>query len=317
MAAPEPALLPYVAIPPQNADAGIRCEDADFPPIVEAPVEFQAAGIHVRGVLSRPEHCPSPQKALILIHGWGTNRSGPARLLVRMARRAALRGAASLRFDLPGRGESSGEYQHADVDAMLDAVLAAVAFMKERGAGEALLAGICSGANIGLAAAGMNPRDITAVMAMSGLPYQEGRGSAMRFRRSFGHLKGYMKKALKLSTWRRLLTGRVDVAGVAKTLSAADVAVSGGRNLKKSRRNLPQIVSKYPGRLLLVWGEKDPEAPPSRKYFLNLFAGSPLPAEIYIVAGASHNYYGVAAHRTLLEQLDRLLSCTGAGGGTE
>jgi len=301
-----------------RATAGISAAEADAGPpfdgrkdlfIEEAPVAFAGAdGEELRGVIACPagENVSAPQTALVTVHGWGTNRVGPARLLVRMARRAALNGAAALYFDLPGRGESAGEYASADIDAMINATLSAVRYMKGRGVQKVLLAGLCSGANIALAAGGLAPNDIAGVFAMSALPYQEERSAGLRLSRSLHQIKGYLKKALKFSTWKRLFKGEIDISGVAKTVSE-DGRRNGDRNLKKSRRDLPEVVSRYAGAKQLMWGEKDPEGTGSRAYFERLFAGASKPADIYIVRGANHNYYGLQAQQGVLAVLDKFV----------
>jgi len=311
---PEAVLRATARISAAEADAGPPFDGRKDLFIEEAPVLFRGAdGEELRGVVACPagENVPMPQTVLVLVHGWGTNRSGPARLLVRMARRAALSSVAALYFDLPGRGESAGEYVSVDIDAMIDATLDAVRYMRERGMQKVLLAGLCSGANIALAAGGLAPNDIAGVFAMSALPYQEERSAGLRISRSLHQIKGYVRKAFRLSTWKRLFRGEIDVKGVAKAVSAEDGRGPGDKNLKQSGRDLPGAVSRYPGMKQLVWGEKDPEAAGSRAYFEKLFAGTSKPADIYIVGGANHNYYGLPAQQEVLTVLDRFIASTG------
>jgi len=311
---PEAILRSTARISAAEADAGPPFDQRKDLLIEEAPVAFAGTdGGELRGVLVNPvgANPSAPETALVLVHGWGTNRVGPARLLVRMARRAALSSMAALYFDLPGRGESAGEYGSVDIDAMIDATLSAVRFIKSRGTQKVLLGGLCSGANIALAAGGLAPKEVAGVFAMSALPYQEERSAGLRVSRSLHQIKGYIKKAFKLSTWKRLFKGEIDVKGVAKAVSAQDGRGQGDRNLKQSRRDLPGAVSLYDGIKQLVWGEKDPEAAGSRAYFERLFAGTSKPADIYIVGGANHNYYGLPAQQEILTVLDKFISDTG------
>ncbi|MBN1808817.1 MAG: alpha/beta fold hydrolase [Planctomycetes bacterium] len=309
-------LADLVSIPAPQADAGPPFDTDASLKITERPVEFTGPGdaTRLRGVLTLPAGGLSMgNSSLILVHGWGTSRMGPARLLVRMARRTALHGMAALNFDLPGRGESEGTYASADIDTMIDSVLLAGDWLRARGISRILLTGLCSGANIVLAAAALSPRNIAGVLAMSALPYQEARTGSMRLRRSLWQLAGYMKKACRFSTWRRLLKGEISVGGVGKAISARDEAVADGRNLKLSSRDIPAALAAYDGKMVFVWGEKDPEAGASGKYFQKLVGGGKNPAEIYTVAGANHNYYGLSAQADVFRALDAFVSGTGAG----
>ena len=268
----------------------------------EECVAFTWEALPLRGVLSLP--AGEVRRLLLTVHGWASVRGGPSGLLARLCRQAAGEGWAALRFDLPGRGESEGAYGETDLDDMIDAVLAACGWLRGRFPGRPLyLAGICSGANVALAAAALG-EEVAGVLALSALPYQEHRGTRERLRRSWGHLKTYFRKALRLSTWKRLFRGEVDLAGVGRTIASSDASPGRGRNLKESRRDIPALLRRYRGRLLLAWGEKDEERHPAERYFRRLLEQARL--DTFCLPGADHNYYGREHHRAVFRLLERL-----------
>jgi pimeloyl-ACP methyl ester carboxylesterase len=65
---------------------------------------------------------PEPDGAVVLCHGLGGERRGPADLFVELAEAACAAGRAAVRFDFRGAGESSGEFADTSVDSMLDDV---------------------------------------------------------------------------------------------------------------------------------------------------------------------------------------------------
>lgn len=271
----------------------------------EECASFSWNGLQLRAVLSLPPKTPSG--ILVTVHGWASTRSGPSGMLAGLCRTAASNASTALRFDLPGRGESDGDYDDTDLDAMIDATVAAADFLREKYPGLPIrFCGICSGANIALAAAALCQTKIEGVLALSALPYQEHRGPFERVRRSLGNVRTYVRKAFRLSTWKRLLKGEVDIKGVGRAVAAKDAAFKGGRNLKQSRRDIPAALARYQGRVSLVWGGRDPEAPAAENYFRRVLRYLPHPPEITYVDGANHNFYGIDWHRQIAALFIRL-----------
>jgi len=261
---------------------------------------------------------------VVVVHGWGGCRVGPHRILVEAGRELVRRGFAVLRFDLGGRGESEGEPLEADLDGMIADALAAIGTMRGRlGDGAPLgLLGMCSGGNVALAAAALG-EGVGGVVAWSTYPFQEQRRGVQDAKRTGHFLKVYLAKALRAATWRKLLRGGVNFAGVRAALFGHYRRGEGApRDLQRSRQDLLGRLAGYGGRLLFVYGGRDPEAPGAEKVFRAFCGGQGIPAEFHTVAEANHNFYSLAWKREAIEAscgwLERvLIGAHSAGDGSE
>ncbi len=200
-----------------------------------------ASGRDLVGILTlpspRPQHlAPSPETqapAVVVLHGWGTYRSGPHRMLVELCRALAAAGLPALRFDFAGRGDSSGDFWSVGLDEMIaDARAAGDWLLQATGAGKLAAAGLCSGANVALGAACGDER-FAAVAALSALPFQKQRGARQAAARTGGALRELAGKAFSLETWRRVLRGEVAVGRILRRLLGGE----GGRSGKVAVRS--------------------------------------------------------------------------------
>ena len=113
----------------------------------EKPVQFGPDG-HLIGVLSLPAEGQAGDLACLMLNVGVTHHIGPRRLNVKLARRLARQGVASLRFDLSGIGDSGAalgrlnfrEQVLRDMHAAMDKV------ETETGIRRFVVIGICSGA---------------------------------------------------------------------------------------------------------------------------------------------------------------------------
>jgi hypothetical protein len=126
--------------------------------IRERPFEFEFRGTRLCGVLTEPVSTPSAGLCALLPNAGATRRTGPHRLFVDFARRWALLGVSSLRFDLRTIGDSDGEervYRVSEFfnDGFREEVLAALDALDALGGSRFLLCGLCSGAYWNLHAA--------------------------------------------------------------------------------------------------------------------------------------------------------------------
>jgi len=276
--------------------------------VVEHAVRFASRGGSLAGVLSLPEGGATGSRAVVILHGWGTYRCGPHDILVKMARSFAACGMPALRFDLSGRGESAGAYDDTDLDGMIDDAAAACRFVKARtGATDVAAVGLCSGGNVGLGAAA-HRGSFDRVASLSVLPFQSHKSAMQSLRRTGGMFRRLVGKALRPSTWWRLLTGRVRVFRVFKTLFGGEggtVKTAGGetRNLKDSAHDLMGALAKYRGRLLFVWGGADAEGRGARAHFAEFASLSGLDARFETIEGSNHNFYSRAWERDVIARV--------------
>ena len=136
------------AIPPHApASQGATLE---LGAVLESPLMLHAGATPLFAILSEPVRGPVRRTVLLLNTG-SARRVGPSRLHVEWARRWAEAGAAVLRIDLPGLGDSAvqpgeteGEVYAIETGRAVDA--AVVALRARFGAVDCQLTGICSGA---------------------------------------------------------------------------------------------------------------------------------------------------------------------------
>jgi dienelactone hydrolase len=289
----------------------------------EEIARFQGGSGHqLVGILTLPttDH-RQPATAVVVIHGWGTCRSGPHRMLVELCRSLAAAGFPALRFDLAGRGDSGGDFWSVDLDAMIADARAAGDFLaKATGARALAAAGLCSGANVALGAAAGDGR-FRAAAALSALPFQKQRGAAQAAARTRGTLGRLLARAASPDAWRRLMRGEIAVGGILRRLlrgeggRSAQAQADGGarRNLKDSRRDIQAELAGCRGRLLFVHGGADAEGLSGwRGVFAPFLAAAKVEHRHLAIAGADHDYHALAAKRQVLEAVVGFLS--GEGG---
>ena len=268
----------------------------------EQPVAFDGPAGQLAGMLGLPSVPESHRRGVVLIHGWAGYRIGPHRMLLHTARRLLDAGFATLRFDLRGRGDSYGQADQTDLDGMIEDTLSAADFIlrQPRLSGVALL-GICSGANVAIGAATLNP-EITRLVLWSALPFQPQHQPRQRRRRAWHYLKHYAGKAVQGNTWRRLLRGRVNFRLVAKTIVGDPHPPPGRRNLKDSARDIMRAFAHWPGQALFITGANDPEGIAGREIFMPFCESNHLRAEFHLLPGANHSYYHPPHAREVIER---------------
>lgn len=171
----------------------------------EVPVTFGPDGRLV-GTLTLPDSPAPAAPAVLLCNAGVIHRIGPHRINVKLARRLAAAGHAVLRFDLSGLGDSRAaagalpfEQQAVhDIRTAMDHVA------RLTGAARFAMAGICSGAHHGLAAALEDPR-LVALWMMDGYSYPTLRTLKVRMQRQlrldfFGTLAGWALRPFGLIT---------------------------------------------------------------------------------------------------------------------
>lgn len=149
----------------------------------EIPLTFGSER-HLVGTLTLPADGTVAPVAFVLLNAGVIHRIGPHRINVKLARELARQGFASLRFDLSGQGDSrapssSGNFTEqavADIRAAMDHL--------ERTADthRFVIAGICSGADNGWAAAQADDR-VVGLCLLDGYTYSTPKTRWVRYQR--------------------------------------------------------------------------------------------------------------------------------------
>lgn len=249
-------------------------------------------------VLHQPEQ--TCRAGIILLHGWAGYRAGPHQMFIKLARQAAQRGFCCLRFDFRGRGDSEGDPQATSLSTMIsDTGRAAEVFAEKYGPLPLALVGDCSGSEVAIGAAPLIER-VERQVLWSAPPVAAERQQMHRAKR-LAMLGQYLRKALQLRTWRRLLRReiRLDMVGRAVRsggLGPGEQGQESDRQLDWGHRFLD-----FPGRLLFIYGGNDPTVSASLEHYRELTDRAGRPWETHIVAGANHAFYSLAWEQEVIE----------------
>jgi alpha-beta hydrolase superfamily lysophospholipase len=181
------------------------------------------------------ERASSSKPTLLFLVGGVNHHVGQNRMYTRWARRWAVDGYASLRFDLAGFGDS-GE-AHGGGDGKLHCpesvgdVRVAMDYMGQLcGSRSFAIIGLCSGALLGFHAALEDARIVSLgllnwtrfMLDPSTLASAAGRGvrdiGNTAEHRRYQSLRYYIQKAAAADVWRRVMKGEVDARGIARHL---------------------------------------------------------------------------------------------------
>lgn len=176
----------------------------------ERPVQFGRQG-SLHGIVTRDAGVPDGAAPFMLLLNAGViHRVGPNRLGVELARKLALEGVSTLRFDLSGLGDSAPRSDTTSIDeAFALDVREAIDFVREAyGAERFVTLGLCSGGREAFRAAYRDPRVVGAVLID---PYSYP---------TWTYVLRYIRPRLtRASSWRTAALGwRLHVASVGSSL---------------------------------------------------------------------------------------------------
>ncbi len=167
----------------------------------EVPVTFGPDG-HLVGTLTLPQVAKAAPAMVLLCNAGVIHRIGPHRINVKLARALATQGYAVLRFDLSGQGDSrtAASAVPFEQQAVNDICAAMDHATRVTGIDRFAMAGICSGAHHGLAAALADPR-LVALWMLDSYAYPTRGTVLVRVRRQlrlqfFATLAGWALKPL-------------------------------------------------------------------------------------------------------------------------
>jgi len=192
--------------------------------IAEQAVFF---GTHSRlfGIVTTPAKTEKRRRAVVLLNAGADHHIGPNRMYVALARRWARRGYTVLRMDFAGIGESGTRpgrpLNEVFPPAALDDIGDAIAFVHSQyGIGDVTLVGLCSGAYHALRAAVASlPASRVLLINPQNYFWKEGMTvNDMQPGELVRNPRLYRSRALSIESWKRLLTGKIDIFYIAKIL---------------------------------------------------------------------------------------------------
>ena len=249
---------------------------------METQVHFQNEGCRLHGVLHAPEAAVDRRIALVFLHGWSGSRLGPHRMFVTAARRFEAAGFTSLRFDFRGRGASEGATAQTTISGMISDARAACAYVREaHGLTRLILIGICSGCKVAIGAASTGAES-EALGLWSAEPMGRLRTRASQTHRRAAALQTYARKLLRLSTWRKILTRRVNVRAVSAAVTVRERA---GEDELAAEDGLLHRFRAYRGRILFVYGTLDPETRDAAPGYAEFCRSAGIPHELHAIPG--------------------------------
>lgn len=189
---------------------------------IEEPLRF-GAGDAVFGMLCRPADRAAAPIAALLMHEGSTHHIGNGRAYVRLARRLAAAGFASLRMDLTGMGDSPAgdnpRHPHYDPERIPEGV-AGIDCLAAQGFPRAVVTGLCSGAHTALQVTLADDRAVgSMVLNLQKFVWHYGDDIRVAVRDNKRSLKGYIRAMRNPGEWRRMLKGEADLPGIARVLA--------------------------------------------------------------------------------------------------
>lgn len=189
---------------------------------IEEPLRFGPDDA-LFGMLCRPAGHPAAPVAALLMHEGSTHHIGNGRAYVRLARRLAAEGFASLRMDLTGMGDSPAgdnpRHPHYDPERIPEGV-ASLDCLEAHGFPRAIVTGLCSGAHTALQVTLADERAVgSVVLNLQKFIWHYGDDIRVAVRDNKRSLKGYIRAMRNPGEWRRMLKGEADLPGIARVLA--------------------------------------------------------------------------------------------------
>ena len=268
----------------------------------QAVIFSNGAGENLVGVY-HPAASNAPRAAIVMLHGWSGTRSGPHQMLTRAARHFSSQNYAILRFDFAGRGDSEGDTDLATLATMQGDARAACDFLRSQTKAPLLVLGLCSGCEIAVASVDSS---VSGAVLWSAPIFAAPPSPASASKKRGANLQKYARKLLSVSTYAKVLRGQIDTKGVSKALAGGGGAAS--KNLESDapgqlppgfRRACLASWRNFTAPRLQIYGTADPITESSLEFYRQ---NSGAEAEVVLIEGANHSFYGLAWEREVINQ---------------
>ena len=249
--------------------------------ISETALQFRCGDATLVGILSAPEQ--APRRGVLIVVGGPQYRAGSHRQFTLLARHLAHGGAAAMRFDYRGMGDSDGVARSfdsvgEDLRAAVDRMMTAIPSLDSL-----VIWGLCDGACAALFYAAEDSRVEGQVLVNPWILTEAGQA-----RTQLKHY--YLARLLSPDLWRKILGGRfafgtalrsfARVVARARASNAVSLAANDGLGANRFTEHsmlsapLPQrmreSLQRFEGRILLITSGRDLTA----KEFLDTVAAS-------------------------------------------
>lgn len=269
---------------------------------MEHHVRFVNRGASLLGMLFTPDDPIQARDAGILfLHGWAGYRIGPHQMFTKMARRALAMGFPSLAFDFWGRGDSEGDADKASLSTMIsDAQCAARTLTERTGVKRIVLVGVCSGGEVAIGAGPLIP-ECDAMVLWSVPQVAADRSHADRAKR-VAILKEYWRKLFRRETWRKLLSGTLNLAMIRRAIlrggkGEGEEAAPEDHQIDWRARFLG-----FRGDIFYIYGSNDPTTADCIAYYERLSKEAGRPFRCHVVEGANHSFYSLKWEAEVLDK---------------
>jgi len=261
---------------------------------------FEVDGARLMAALHTPEEGVAVRPVgLVLLHGWAGYRIGAHQMFVKLAREAARRGFACLRFDFRGRGDSEGDMLATTLTTMMaDAQVAAGELLQRAGVERVAFVGDCSGSEVAIGASSL-VEECCALALWSAPIVGASRDESDKAKRRHV-LRQYWDKVFRKETWAKLLGGKLQLGMIRRALSRGGKGK--GEEGHESDKDIDWIArfTGFSGGVLFIYGSKDPTAQAALEHYEKLAAGPRGERDAYTVEGANHAFYSVAWEREVI-----------------
>jgi len=270
----------------------------------EIPVTFLNGKEKLFGILHHPLNTELNEIPMIIfLHGSAGYRIGPHQLFIKMARVLAQHGYACLRFDFRGKGYSEGARENTGYRSMLsdlDTVIQSVNSMYKPT--HIILVGICSGARTALSYIKNGKQTVHSLIELSSPLLWQTNEVSTATSRTKGLITDYARKAMNPDNWKRLFAGEVNYEMIGRivknTLANHWFSIKNSVCVKKGEKLPGKAPDEKPfhnfkGEVLLIHGEKDPEAGTAMKQIKSLLQKYRIGYQDLTIKNANHSFYSL------------------------
>ncbi|MBL7106729.1 MAG: alpha/beta fold hydrolase, partial [Phycisphaerae bacterium] len=218
--------------------------------------------------------------AVIFVHAANSNRLGPHRMFVELAQRLSRNSIASMRFDMRGCGDSTGQPAKQIQNDIEDLLCSINFFNLHYKPEKILLFGISRGAKVIFETLAKHNVPADGCILLS-IPHSSGKTALKSFT---ARLKEYLYKFKNPQSLKKILTGKANIMQIFRTLAFALNIRS--RYQDNSDQNFTTTCP-----LFFIYAAKDPIAAASRHHYTRICKKFAIPNKINVIKNANHSFF--------------------------